>query len=167
MTSCHRALAVDAGPFSGYLWSILMSGPRSYCLFMKLCNQITFGAQNATKRLRKHTNDYHAMTSCHRALAVDAGSFSGYLWSILMGGPRSYCLFMKLCNQITFGAQKQNKTPEKTHKRPLGSLFWLFWCSLYWLDHNRMFAYNLICNIDWVRGQKVSFLLFFCRKIRG
>jgi len=29
---------------------------------MKLCNQIMLlGAQDATKRLRKHTNDYHAM----------------------------------------------------------------------------------------------------------
>jgi len=79
MTSCHRALVVDAGSFSGYLRSILMGGPRSYCPFMKLCSQITFGAQNATKRLRKHTNDYHAMTSCQRALVVDAGSFVGYL----------------------------------------------------------------------------------------
>ena len=115
MTSCHRALVVDAGSFSGYLWSILMGEPQSYCPFMKLCSQITFCAQIATKRLRKHTNDYHAMTSCHRALAVDAGSFSWYLWSILMGEPRSYCLFMKLCSQITFGAHKmQQNTWENT-----------------------------------------------------
>ena len=49
-----------------------------------------------TTKAKTHTNVYHAMTSCHRALVVDAGSFSGYLWSILMGGPRSYCPFMKL-----------------------------------------------------------------------
>ena len=98
----QKAWALVEWAFLRYLWSILMGEPRSYCVLMKLCSQITFGTQNATKRLRKHTNDYHAMTSCHRALAVDAGSFSGYLWSILMGEPWSYCLFMKICNQITF-----------------------------------------------------------------
>ena len=59
--------------------------------------------------------------------------FEGYLWSILMGEPWSYCLFMKLCSQIGFYLSLRLfwitiKWPQINTFGMISVIIWDYWC---------------------------------------
>ena len=94
--------------------------------------------QNAWKT---HNANYHTIIWLHRSLEVGVGSFSEYLWSMLMDEPQLYCPLTILCNQNR--ASIPLNLGYFSCLRGVAALLWLHheWC-IWHSSHSQVLTYT-------------------------